>query len=432
MKVAIQRIYANPVLARAFQWGRLLTVTGLSQAFVQAVGFVSGILVIRLLPTNEYALYILANTMVGTMAVLADGGISMGVTAQGGKVWQDKNKLGAVVATGLDLRKKFGIVSLVIALPVMFFLLNSHGAPWWMSTLIILAIIPAFFSTLSAAMLQVAPKLQQDIFPLQKNQVAANLGRLVLLSASLVFLPFAFIAIFASSVPQIWANTKLKSISTAYADWNQKPDVAVRKEILKFVKRILPGSIYFCLSGQITIWLISLFGSTAAIAQVGALGRLAMVLSLFNIMVNLLVIPRFARLVSDKRLLFDWYSKVQLYLIFFGIIMVSLVWLFPEEVLWILGSNYSGLENELVLCFIGSCLNLAVGVNFALNTSRGWLLHPVIVISIGVAGIIAGILLVDVSTLRGVMLFNIFTGIVGLFIHPLFGLLKIMKLRTEV
>jgi hypothetical protein len=47
-------------------------------------------------------------------------------------------------------------------------------------------------------------------------------------------------------------------------------------------------------------------------------------------------------------------------------------------------------------------------------------------ISVGIAGIICGVLLVDVSTLRGVLHFNIFTGVVGLLIHPLFGFLKIV------
>jgi hypothetical protein len=54
-------------------------------------------------------------------------------------------------------------------------------------------------------------------------------------------------------------------------------------------------------------------------------------------------------------------------------------------------------------------------------------LHPVIGISLGIAGIILGILTIDVSTLRGVLLFNIFTGVVGLFIHPLYGFLKILR-----
>ena len=187
MKQTLQKLYAVPFVSKVFEWSKLLTITGFSQAVVQLMAFVSGIVVIRLLPTNEYALYVLANTMVGTMAVLADGGISTGVTSQGGLVWKDRERLGIVLATGLDLRKKFAVGSLLVATPVMIVLLTSHGATIWTTVLIVLAIVPVFFSTLSGSLLQIAPKLQQDILPLQKNQITFNLIRLVGLTFSLTF-----------------------------------------------------------------------------------------------------------------------------------------------------------------------------------------------------------------------------------------------------
>lgn len=430
MRSIIQFISAKPFLARAFELGRLVAITGLSQILVQLVGFLCAILVIRMLAPTEYALYILMNTMLGTMAVLADGGISSGVTSEGGKVWRDREKLGVVLATGLNLRKKFGLISLIVAIPALLFLLRTHETQWLTSLLIVLAVIVSFYSTLTGSMLQIAPKLQQDIAPLQKNMVQANVLRLLMLGASLVFFPFAFIAVLASGLPQLWANRRLRAISLPYANWKQDSDHIVRRQIMTFVKRLLPGSIYYCISGQITIWLISIFGSTTALAQVGALTRLTMVLSLFNIMVNMLIIPRFARLTDNKSILLAWYMRIHFYLIAFCAMVVFAAWIFPEEVLWILGDHYKGLNYELLLSIIGSCLNLIVGINFALNASRGWLLNPVITICLGIAGITGGVLLLDISTLRGVLLFNIFTGVVGLFVHPLFGFLKIITKRA--
>src|SRR4051812_39271310 len=87
------------------EWGKLISITGSAQVLIQAIGFVSGIMIIRLLSTSEYALYTLANTMLGTMTLLTDGGINTGVMAQGGRVWQDKVKLGIVMNTGMDLRR---------------------------------------------------------------------------------------------------------------------------------------------------------------------------------------------------------------------------------------------------------------------------------------------------------------------------------------
>src|SRR5690606_35641018 len=101
--------------SRISEWGKLIAITGSSQILIQALGFISGILVIRVLPVHEYALYTLANTMLGTLTILADGGISTGTMALGGKVWNDRDKLGKVMATGMALRKKFAIGSLLVS-----------------------------------------------------------------------------------------------------------------------------------------------------------------------------------------------------------------------------------------------------------------------------------------------------------------------------
>ena len=193
-------------------WGKLISITGTSQVIVQAVGFASGILVIRLLTVQEYAFYTLANTMLGAMSLLSDGGISTGVLAQGGKVWKDKKKLGKVLVTGLNMRKKFGVISLVVSLPILFYLLIHNGASWLTSFLIIISVIPAFFATLSDALLEIPLKLNQSILPLQKNQILVSFGRLLLLCITIFIFPFGYISILSGGIARIYGNIKLKKI----------------------------------------------------------------------------------------------------------------------------------------------------------------------------------------------------------------------------
>ena len=425
MKQALHKIYADPWVAKLYEWGKLFTITGFSQAVVQGIGFLSGIAIIRLLPPHEYGLYVVANTMVGTMIVLSDGGISTGVTSQGGVVWRNREQLGAVLSTALRLRKNFALVSFLVAAPIMVVLLQSHGTGWMMTSLLVLAIVPGFVNTLSGSLLEVAPRLHQDIIPLQKNQVITNCLRLVLSTLTLFLFPFAFLAILSSGIPQIWSNKRLKKISIVYADWSQKPQLHIRQRLLEFVRRLLPGGIYYCASGQISIWLISFFGSMTSVAEIGALTRFGMVLSLLTVLMNTLVVPRFARLPEDRSVVFGYYVKIQVLLLLVSGVVIFSSWLFAEELLWLLGSDYSDLRYELVLCMTGSCLNLFVGMSYILNSTRGWFLHPLVGILAGISSIIVGVLIIDVSTLRGVLLLNIFTGSVALLVHPLFGLLKV-------
>jgi hypothetical protein len=185
---------------KAIHWIKLISITGGSQTIIQVLGLLSGIIVIRLLSINEYALYTIANTMLGTMSILADGGISTGVLSQGGKVWHDRQKLGAVIVTGLYLRKKFAIGSLILAVPILIYLLKHNGASWLNCILISLTLIPAFFAALSDSLYEVAPKLLQDIVALQKNQLVANISRFLLLAGSLFLLPWTFIALLGNGI----------------------------------------------------------------------------------------------------------------------------------------------------------------------------------------------------------------------------------------
>ncbi|RXF69441.1 polysaccharide biosynthesis protein [Arcticibacter tournemirensis] len=425
MKALVQRAYSHSNYSNLSEWLRLIVLTGGGQVFVQAIGFICGVLVIRLLSTQEYALYSLANTMLGAMTILADGGISAGVMSQGGKVWNDPQKLGAVLATGLNLRRKFAFVSLVVCMPILVFLLHRHGASPLTTILIVLSVIPAFYTFLSTSLLEIVPKLHQDIRRLQITQVQTNLGRLTLYLFTLFSFPWAFLAVLASGLPQVYANKRLRKISSDYVKFDQKPDKAVAKGIISIVRRIMPSSIYHCLSGQITIWLISIFGSTTGVAEAGALGRLAVVINIFGVMIAVLLTPRFAKLPTVRSILYKRYIQIIASLFILSVFIISVVAVFPDNVLWVLGKAYSNLQSELVLCSISACLTLIAGASFGLCSSRGWAISPLIIIPLDIIAIIAGIQLIDISALEGVFKLNILVASIFVIINLTFSFLKI-------
>lgn len=428
MKEKLTKIKQHPKYNTILNWGKLISITGGAQVIVQAIGFVSGILIIRLLTVDEYALYTLANTMLGTMTVLADGGISTGVMSQGARVWQDKEKLGSVLATGLDLRRKFAFASLIIATPILIYLLLHNGASWLTSVLIVTSLIPAFFAALSDSLLEIVPKLHQNIVPLQKNQVVVSFYRLFLTGLTIFVFPWTFVVILVSGLSRIYGNIELRKIAYEFVDKNQQSNPMVQVEILKLVKNILPGSIYYCISGQITIWLISFFGKSEAVAHLGALGRFTVLLSLFTAIFGTLVIPRFARLIEKKELLLRRFFQILFSLIILLCFFVSLVNLFSKQLLWVLGSSYSGLESELVLSIVGSCISLIAGFSFSIYTSRGWVINPIISISISLISICLGVYLFDMATLNGVLIFNIFLATIQLVINSGYCIKKIISI----
>lgn len=432
MKALVYRLRTHPFYLKAFHWGKFISITGFAQVIVQALGLACGILIIRMLSPHEYALYTLANTMLSTMTVLAECDISAAIMALGGKVWNQPQKLGVVLVSGMKIRKRMGLISLVIVLPIFAYLLFYHGASVWVTALLILSIVPAFFASLTDTILEVPPKLNQHILPLQKNQVMASAGRLFLTTGSLVIIPFAFVAILASGISRIWANVGLRKISTNVVDWSQHPDPAVSREMIAFIKRILPMAIYYGFSGQITIWLISIFGSTDSVAEIGALSRLTAIMGLVSVLVGTLVAPRFARLAADRQLLFNRYAIMSGFLIGLFFVVTILSWLFAQQILWVLGNNYASLKPELVLSIAGSSLALLAGAFYALNSSRGWIINPMVAVSINILAIIVGAFLLDISTLQGILVFNMVIGLVSVLMHGLYGLFKINRVTAVV
>ena len=428
MKVLAQRISSNPNYAKALEWGKLITITGGAQVLVQLTGFVSGIIIIRLLSIQEYAFYTLANTMLGAMIMLSDSGVGSGVMAESGKVWQDKDKLGTVLVTGLQLRKRFGIISLIVTLPVLIYLLYSHGATWLTILLIIVAIVPAALAALSDSLLEIAPKLHQDIKPLQRNSAEVSIMRLAL-SALLVFIaPFTFAALLANGLPRIYGNYKLRKVGERFVESNKSPDPAIQEAIIRGVKRTLPIVIYSCLSGQLTIWLISFFGKTDGISQIGALSKIGALFNLVIVLLSTLVVPRFSRMAASRQGLMKAFLLIQAGAFAVTLVLVSSVWLFSSQILWVLGKNYEHLNYQLLLVGISNSIGLLVSVCSQLVLSRGWFLNPYILVVINFTSTVLSLTFFKMTSLVAILYFDITVLTIAYFLAFIFGIISIRKL----
>jgi len=332
----------------------------------------------------------------------------------------------------LNLRRKFAIISLIVSIPILFYLLLHNGASILTASLISIALVPAFLAALSDSLLEIIPKLHQIILPLQKNQVAVSGGRLILTAITMLVFPWAFIAILASGLTRIWGNLQLRKIVYGIVEKDHQPDKEISSEILSLIKRVMPGAIYYCISGQITIWLISIFGNTKSIAELGALGRLSILLSFFSYIISTLVIPRFAKFDNKKYILLSNYLKILLILFFLISLIILGFYSFPNPFLSILGEGFKGLAYELLLSIMGSGIYLISGTLYSLNLARGWVMSPILSITIQIFSIIIFASILDLSNLKGVLYLNIIMGLISFLQHFIFSLYKINKCEQHL
>jgi O-antigen/teichoic acid export membrane protein len=381
---------------------------GLNQVAVQALGFVSAVLVVRLLPTGEYALYTLATSFLATTVVLADGGVATGVMAEGGKVWNRRAQLADAVATGIALRRMFAPWAALLCAPAMLWMLRRHGADWPDCLAITGLMLVAFVASLSSGVLEVPLKLRQELHTLQRIQLGTALLRACLVAAMVLALSWATLALAANALAQAWTVHRLRRAQARAGDGPGAVDPRMRAAVLRVVRLTLPGVVYYSLSGQLTVWLVSIFGSTSAIAEVGALGRLAAVLAVVTSLLSILVAPRFARLENRRTVLMRNYLLVLAAVAGFSAFVCLLVWRFPDPMLSILGPQYRALHTEAMLMAASSCLGLVASSMGSLAASRALLLRPIVAIPFGMVSTAAAIAFADLTTAVGVLTMSTF------------------------
>jgi hypothetical protein len=111
-------------------------------------------------------------------------------------------------------------------------------------------------------------------------------------------------------------------------------------------------------------------------------------------------------------------------ILLFSVSLILLTILFSKQALFILGDNYSSLDSELVLVVVLSCISLSTGLLSNLCSSRGFILSPLFYITFSCVAIIIGIKLFDLSSLNGVLVFNIFTSSCQIIIYFIYLLIK--------
>jgi O-antigen/teichoic acid export membrane protein len=390
------------MMERAKELGRFVSV----QILAQAIGVVSGILLVRTLSRSEYAFFTIANSMQGTMNLLADTGLSIGLTSIGGKVWQDRHRFGQLINTTMRLRRYFAAIAVTVVTPILVWMLVTNGSTYGYAAAVTAVVLVGLNYQLTIGVFGVVPRLLTQVSRLQRADLFAALLRLVVLAVAYSLLLNAVTAVLASVVALALQDALLKRWAADGIDTKAPMSDADRRALLKIVKNLMPTTIFYCVQGQITIWLMSFFGGTQRVAEIGALGRLGIMFSIVASVMTTIVVPRFARYQAPG-LLKRRFLQITSGFIAFGLALVALAALLPGPLLWILGSKYALLERELLLMMILTAVNSVVGAMWSLNSAKAWIEYAWLHIPSTLAAQAFLLWLLDVSTLRGALLFGI-------------------------
>ena len=408
---------STPLLRRAFHHARVVGSFAVVQGIVQIIGFLAGILIVRSLDQREYAYFTIANTMQGTLNVLADIGISIGLVSIGGRVWQDRHRFGQLITTARQLRKKLALAAILVVTPVLYFMLAKNGAPATYSFLLIAFVLAGLAVQLGLGVLSVIPRLRADLTKIQKIDLTGAIARLLILVVVAYLFLNAGLAVAIGSAVLLLQYLMLRNYAARVVDLRAPANEEDRSAMLGFIKNQAPNAIFFCFQGQITVLLIGFFAhSAAAVAEVGALGRLAMIFTVLSNLLTNVFAPAFARCHTPEKLRWIYGSMVGA-VAAFSLLVLATAAFFPHEFLLVLGNQYAHLNHELLLMVAGSVLMAVNGTLWVLNASKAWIAGSWLYIPLTLAAQIALIPFIDFSSVASVLMFNLLSAVPNFFLN---------------
>ena len=408
---------STPVIRRALHRARVVGSFAFVQGIVQLVSFVSGILMIRYLDQREYAYFTIANTMQGTLNVLADIGISIGLVSIGGRVWQDRHRFGQLVNTALGLRRRLGLFATLAVVPILYFMLAKNGASVSYTALLIVVVLLGLAVQLSIGVLSVVPRLRSDIGRIRTIDLTGAVARLIGLIVLMYLFLNGAVALAIGSATLLLQYWMLRSYVNGVIDPKAPENAEDRVAMKGFIRSQAANAIFFCLQGQITVFLISFFGrNVGSVAEVGALGRLAMVFAvLSNLLANVFA-PAFARCQTLPKLRWQFAAIVGA-VACFSLLIIGAAALFPRQFLFVLGNKYAHLERELLLMVGGAVISAMASTLWSLNSAKAWIAGSWLYIPLTLATQLALIPSTNFSSVSGVLTFNLVSMIPSLLLN---------------
>ena len=396
---------------------RKIAMVGGVETFSVAAAGAAGLLIVNVLPKDAYASYTFLVACLTLLLGVTDLGLAHCCLPV---VGQRAGEIPWVVGACRQVfhrRWMLLVVGFVIVVPYWFVNSRGHG---WLTGGYLLASVVALVGVLFALRehyLGTVLTILGHVTSLSRIGLTSTVVRIALVCAVLA-LPlgaWAVAGVIAASV--VASSVSILLIQRDFADReipNTRLDAAdarrVDAQVIRIAKPLVLPAIFYQLQGVITVFLVSLFGTSSMVAEVGAFGRLAMALVVVDRVTHILLFPAIARAQPGQALRAIMWRAHLSYLGMMTLVLLSAYFL-PQYWILLLGEKYRSLEALVWLLFLSSILASAAGFAFSSLTVRGATAGQSFSILVTLAVQSLYLAVIGISDLRSVLGFSIATGI---------------------
>jgi O-antigen/teichoic acid export membrane protein len=392
---------------------RLLATQGAVQGMSAAASF----LFVRGMSKEEFAWLTIATGFLTTVSVLADSGMGAGLQAIAGRVWKEPVEMGQLVVAARRTRHRLAALVALLLGPAFAWLLVRNGAPtWYAVALAFVAGATVWFTTETVA-LSIAARMYSRYHDVQLAEAGGGTVRLAVALGSLLRPSNAALGAGAGFLAAAVQRFRLRHVLSDIVPLQEGPAVAAYgRELASYLKPLAIPTLFFVVQGQLGVWLLGLLGRVQSVADLGALSRFAVLLSIITAAGNQVAAPSFARADSPDALARQVRRVVTLSLSAFATPALVLVAL-PQQALQLLGPAYTHLAQELRLVVAVALLTHLTAVTWALATAKGWVRGAWLVVPVASCAQAVAVLSLEVSTVAGALWLAFINGLATLVVY---------------
>jgi hypothetical protein len=398
-------VSAQPSALR--RWAGIFYAYFSSHTVVQLLGIASGLLFINFMPVHELALYTLASSMTIFFTFATDLGSTASLLHFFHRAAKEETSFHPYHEAVLSLRHWGFVVGagvVAVALPV---LAAGKGFTSWEVGLALGGVLLCVWFQIRVSLRLLALRLKAAFGRSYRAEIAGSGLRLGL--AGLMA---------ATGWLQAWLGILTVAIGSALTAGLARPEQEVprsvapeglgiyRRKIFRYLLPTLPAAAYFAVQGPLIVWLSATFAGVRTIAEVGALGRLALVVGLFSGLIGTVFLPRLVH-ITDDRLYLRRYLQFGTLLAGVAATLALAAAAAPQLFLLLLGPKFAGLHSELLLVVAASGLSLLDGYAVNVNLARSWTRWQGAALAIQIAVQALLVVQLPLSTTFNILLFNL-------------------------
>jgi O-antigen/teichoic acid export membrane protein len=365
---------------RIFRWAKLFLEFAVNQGVAQAAGMISGLIYVRIMPVDQYALYAIAASTLAFLSVSSDLGLS-GVLAyhwREGLLKKDDTTIHSIIVAVRKLRLIFLVIACIISgafLIKTFTVQNFSISNFWACFALVVATSWANTrTTVDLLLMRLMGKLRQSYYCESLGSIARFLAAGMMAVAGLTLAAFGLVGGLLGSLVTLATLRAVENIPAT-------PPQPVRREIwhriFSFIGPTFPAMVVHMVQDPLIAWLALTVGGQAVISEAFAVGRIAIIYGFMGSFVIAVVAPRLAS-ITDEPHLMRMASLFLLALALLCIDAITLAYFVPEVFLLLIGPRYAHLNESLVLAIISASLGLLITFLVTVNRLRGWVrLEPV-------------------------------------------------------